>query len=256
MRQVLQSLPPARGLLPLVIGLLGWELFQRGPSPHFPAPSTWWKAVGSLAGNGLLAPAVGATLWTLLVSLVIASAIGFVLGLLVGTVAVLRQWSGMLLEYLRAIPPPVLIPIAVLMLGYSSSMKIAVVAFAGFWPVLLNTIAGVAQIRGLLLDIARSLRLAWGETLVKIIVPSAIPSFLLGVRVAVPHAIIITLVVEMFTGLTGIGGLMIAAERNFNSAGVYGLLVLVGLLGLVLNLLFAVAEGLILRRFPPRARAR
>jgi ABC-type nitrate/sulfonate/bicarbonate transport system permease component len=256
MRRFGALLPPARGLLPLVLVLVVWQLVQSGPSPHFPAPSSWWGAVHVLARNGSLGPAVAATLWTFLAGLAAAAAIGFGLGLLIGTVEPARRWSGLLLEYFRALPPPVLVPIAVLMLGYSPSMKIAVIAFTGLWPVLLNTVSGVAQIRGMLADVARSLRLTGAETLWKIVIPATIPSFLLGVRVAIPHAIIITLVVEMFTGLAGIGGLMIAAERNFNSAAVYGLLVLVGLLGLLLNLLFTLAEGIVLRRWPPRWSAR
>jgi ABC-type nitrate/sulfonate/bicarbonate transport system permease component len=252
MTRRLAQLPPAAGLLPLAVALLAWELLATGRSPHFPPPSAWGKAIAALGANGLLMPALAATLVTLLASLAIASAFGFLLGLLIGTLTGLRNWSGMLLEYLRAIPPPVLIPVAVLMLGYSPAMKIVVIAFASIWPVLLNTSSGVAQIRGMLLDVARSLRLSWTETLVKVVVPATIPSFLLGVRVAVPHAVIITLVVEMFTGLTGIGGLMIGAQRNFNSAAVYGLLVVVGCIGLILNLLFAAMEGAILRRWPPR----
>ena len=135
-------------------------------------------------------------------------------------------------------------------------MKIAVIAITTIWPVLLNTIVGVAQIQSLTLDVARSLRMPWGVILVKVVVPATIPAFLLGVRIAVPLGIIITLVIEMFTGLPGVGRLMILAQRNFNSAEVFGLLSLVGLLGFALNLLFTVAEEMILSRWPPRITAR
>jgi len=75
---------------------------------------------------------------------------------------------------------------------------------------------------------------------------------MIGVRVAVPLAIIITLLVEMITMLPGIGSLIVTAQRNFRSADVYALLVLVGLVGFVLNSLFVIVEDLLLRRFPPR----
>ena len=187
MTRRLAQFPPAVGLVPLAAALLAWELLASGRSPHFPPPSTWAKAIAALTSSGLLAPALAATLWTLIASLTVASALGFLFGLMIGALAGVKNWSGMLLEYLRAIPPPVLIPVAVLMLGYSPAMKIVVIAFAAVWPVLLNTSSGVAQIRGMLFDVARSLRLPWTETLIKVIVPATIPSFLLGVRVAVSN---------------------------------------------------------------------
>ena len=87
----------------------------------------------------------------------------------------------------------------------------------------------------------------------KIVIPATVPSLLLGIRVALPHTIIITLVVEMFTGAVGIGGLMISAERAFNAAGVFGLLGLVGCLGFALTVLFASIERLVLWRWAVRS---
>ncbi len=86
----------------------------------------------------------------------------------------------------------------------------------------------------------------------KIILPAVIPDFLLGLRVALPLGIIITLLVEMLTSLPGIGSLIVIAQRQFRSADVYGLLVVVGLMGFLLNSLFAIVEQLALRRWPPR----
>lgn len=241
-----------RGTLPFVLGLVLWQLAGNSPSSQFPPPSAWFAEVVKLAQSGALAPAITATISILVISLALATLAGFLLGLLIGTSAKLQQWSAMLLEYTRAIPPPVLIPVIVLLLGYSDVMKIIVIGFAGLWPVLLNTISGVSQIRPLTFDVARSLRLSRFETLIKIVVPATVPSLLLGIRVALPHTIIITLVVEMFTGAVGIGGLMISAERNFNASGVFGLLALVGCLGFALTVLFSSAERLVLWRWASR----
>jgi ABC-type nitrate/sulfonate/bicarbonate transport system permease component len=210
------------------------------------------RAVSALWQNGYLLPAFATTLYVLLISLLVASLTGFAVGIAIGSSARLQQWSGLLLEYLRAIPPPVLIPVIVLLLGYSDVMKISVVALAALWPILLNTIAGIRRLPPLTLDLARSLRLSKAETVAKILVPAAIPSLLLGIRVALPHAIIITLVVEMFTGAPGLGGLIMSAERTYDASGVYGLLVLIGVIGLLLTGLFGRAERLILARWPSR----
>lgn len=246
------QLPPLRGLLPLALLLVVWQVLQHGPSPDFPAPATWWRAGHQLAARGVLAPAVISTLWTFFTGLALAGLLGFMLGLLIGTVGAVHRWTNLLLEYLRALPPPVMVPIAVLILGYSSTMKISVVVITAFWPVLLNTIAGVTTVQGLLLDVGRSLRMPWHARLLKIVIPATVPSLLLGLRIALPLAIVVTLLVEMLTGLPGIGRLMIAGQRNFNSPQVFALLAVAGVLGFALNLIFVVAESVVLRRWPPR----
>src|SRR3712207_3929062 len=108
MRRVLQEWPPLRGLVPLLAFLLAWQFGASEQSPNFPPPSTWWPATLGLASRGLLGPAILATLRSFCIGLALATLIGFALGLLIGTVAVARRWSGMLLEYLRALPPPVM----------------------------------------------------------------------------------------------------------------------------------------------------
>lgn len=255
MNASIRLLLPLRGLLPLATALLLWQASANVVSLQFPPPVQWWTAILTLIKAGTFWQAVAATLSTLVVSLFIASVVGYGLGLLIGMIAALREWSGPLLEYFRAIPPPVLIPIVVLMLGYSSTMKVAVVVFAGFWPVLLNTISGVSEIRPLTFDVAKSLRLTWMETVRKVVIPATVPSLLVGIRVALPHTVIITLVVEMFTGGIGLGGLMIMAERNFNAAIVFGLLVVVGGLGFCLSALFELVQRVILKRWPTAAQA-
>jgi ABC-type nitrate/sulfonate/bicarbonate transport system permease component len=253
MKSVTGILSWLRGTLPFVLGLVLWQIAGTSATSQFPPPSAWFAEVARLGQSGVLAPAVAATISILVISLALATLVGFLLGLLIGTSPKLQQWSALLLEYTRAIPPPVLIPVFVLLLGYSDVMKIVVIGFAGLWPVLLNTISGVSQIRPLTFDVARSLRLSRRETLMKIVIPATVPSLLLGIRVALPHTIIITLVVEMFTGAIGIGGLMIGAERAFNAAGVFGLLVLVGCLGFALTVLFASTERLVLWRWAVRS---
>jgi len=140
----------------------------------------------------------------------------------------------------------------VLLLGYAESLKLLVVVWVVIWPILMNTASAASLLDELLIDVARTFRLDRMTTLGKIILPAVVPDFLLGLRVALPLGIIITLLVEMLTSLPGVGSLIVVAQRQFRSADVYGLLVVVGLMGFLLNSLFAVIEQLILRRWPPR----
>lgn len=246
------GLPPIRGLLPLMAGLALWQAIDPQRSPYFPPPSAWWASVSVMIHNGKLGPALASTLVTFALAVVIACVAGGILGILIGRSRHARRALGPLFEFCRGLPPPVIVPVAVLLLGYAESLKLLVVAWVAIWPILLNVATATSLLDALLLDVARTFRLNPTETLLKIIVPAVIPAFLLGVRVAVPLAIIITLLVEMLTSLPGIGSLIVIAQRQFRSADVYGLLVVVGLLGFIINNLFVMAEQLVLRRWPPR----
>jgi ABC-type nitrate/sulfonate/bicarbonate transport system permease component len=243
-------LPDIRGLSPLLAGLALWQIEGAANSPTFPPPATWWRALGMLARTGALLPALETTLAVILLSLGAAAVVGFAFGLLIGTHRSLRQWTNYLLEYMRVLPAPIIIPIVVLMLGYTVPMKLVVITFAALWSILLNTISGVSQIGRLQFDVARALRLSWLDALVKIVTPATVPAFLLGLRVALPQAVIATLVTEMFTGATGIGGLMMEAQRNYNAPAVFGLLALMGLVGSSLTAAFALLERAVMRRWP------
>jgi ABC-type nitrate/sulfonate/bicarbonate transport system permease component len=243
-------LPDIRGLSPLLVGLALWQIEGTANSPTFPPPATWWRALGMLGRTGVLWPALETTLAVILLSLGAAAVAGFAVGLLIGTHRSLRQWTHYLLEYMRVLPPPIIIPIVVLMLGYTVPMKLVVITFAALWSILLNTVSGVSQIGRLQFDVARALRLSWLDALVKIVTPATVPAFLLGPRVALPQAVIATLVTEMFTGATGIGGLMMDAQRNYNAPAVFGLLALMGLVGFSLTASFALLERAVMRRWP------
>jgi ABC-type nitrate/sulfonate/bicarbonate transport system permease component len=247
------SLPPARGLLPLILLLVVWQLVQPGPSPYFPAPVRWWTATLSLFDREHLVAAFGATTLTFLEGLAIAIVLGTMLGVLVGVSRLAARALQPLLEFMRAIPPPVTVPVASLLIGYSESMKLTVIVLAALWPILLNATSAVRQIDPLLIDVARSFRLGTLERIRRVILPAIVPSLLIGIRIAIPLAIVVTLLVEMLTSLPGLGAVMIRSQRNFQSSEVYALLVLIGLFGFVVNDLFALVEGAIMRRWPPRS---
>jgi ABC-type nitrate/sulfonate/bicarbonate transport system permease component len=253
LRSLRASLPPIRGLLPLVALLAIWQLVQSGPSPYFPAPSQWWSAGWRLFQRNDLIGAFGATTITFLEGMALAIVLGAIIGILIGVSGLAARALGPLLEFMRAIPPPATVPVAALLIGYNETMKLSVVTLSALWPILLNTTAAARGIDPLLIDVGRSFRLSAWDRVRRIVAPAIVPALLLGIRVALPLALVVALLVEMLTSLPGIGALMIRSQRNFQSAEVYAMLVLVGLFGFVVNDVFAVIESLILRRWPPRS---
>jgi ABC-type nitrate/sulfonate/bicarbonate transport system permease component len=249
---LLARLPPLRGLLPLVLLLAAWQVIDPQNSPYFPPPSSWWSSIVTLTRAGRLLPALGSTLTTFLAAIAVACILGGAAGILIGRSPAARRALGPLLEFCRGLPPPVVVPVAVLVLGYVESLKLVIVVSVAIWPILLNTATSTSALSELLGDVARTLRIGRLATLRTIVLPAAVPAFLIGVRGAVPIAIIITLLVEMITSLPGIGSLIVLSQRQFRSSEVYGLLVVVGLLGFILNSAFLLIEGLLLRRWPPR----
>ncbi|SMC67896.1 ABC transporter permease [Polynucleobacter kasalickyi] len=240
------------GLLPIAILLTLWQLLSNGPSPHFPAPSFWLSAITQLWNNGQLQNGIKETFWIFGIGLSISITIGFFLGIIIGVSKLFREWTTYLFECFRAIPPPVIIPIAVLLMGYSDSMKVLIIVFATIWPILLNVVSSVDSMRQGTLDMGKALHLTQMQFIFKVIIPSVIPNAIIGIRVTIPLAIVITLLTEMLTGSNGLGGLMIAGQRNYNSAQVFGILIIVGILGLSINLLSNSLEKYLTRSWPPK----
>lgn len=234
-REDLWSGTPVRGIIPLVLALLLWQLVGDKESPYFPPPSEWYLATKPLFEQDALLPALRATTLTFIVGLALATLIGAVVGSVVGSSRLADRALGPTLEFLRILPAASLVPIAALILGYNMQMKLVVVVLPALWPILLACRTARRSINPVLLDVPRTLGLTRTEGLLKVTVPSMLRPILLGVRVAAPLALIITILVEIVTRVNGLGALLGSAQSNYASAQVYGLLLIAGLLGFLVN---------------------
>lgn len=246
------AFPPLRGLLPLVALVAAWELAADPRSPFFPPPSRWVGALRELWADGVLVPAATDTLTTLLLALGAAIVIGVSVGLLLGASALADRALGPTLEFVRVMPPAAIVPIATLLVGYNERMKVTVVAIPATWALLYNTRAGVRGLDPTLRDVARSLRLRPLDRLRKITVPALLPPVFLGIRVAAPVALVITLLVEVVTQLEGLGALIGNAQRTYQAEKVYGLILVAGLFSLAINGVVSGLEAHLSRHRPSR----
>jgi ABC-type nitrate/sulfonate/bicarbonate transport system permease component len=206
-----------------------------------------------LARDGLLLPAATATVVTFCLGLTAATVLGTLFGLAVGASSTVDQALRPTLESARAMPPAAVVPIATLLLGFTATMKVVVVTSAAIWSILLNTRSGVRQLHPVLLDMSRSLRLNRRDQLRKVILPALWPSIFLGVRVAAPVALVITLLVEILTQVDGIGALIAISQRNYKFAQGFGLILVAGLFSLLVNALVSTLQAyVVMRHRPPR----
>jgi len=244
------------GILPLGVLLVLWQALGSARSPYVPPPSTWWHAVKGLNDAGTLLPALGSTVETFVLALAVAIIVGSLIGLAIGASRRVRRATGPLLEFWRTMPPPAIVPVAALLIGFGRIMEVIVVVFAAMWPIVLNTSAGVSSLDPVLGEAARTLQLPRAARVRKVLMPALVPGLLLGVRVAAPVCVVVTLLVELLTGANGIGALLLQAQRNYVSAQAFGLLVVVGIFGFLVNGSVELIERRVLRAWPPRATGR
>lgn len=234
------------GFAVLVLLLVLWEVASRtGLINQFYMPpvtkiaSELWR----LLLNGELLRHLGISAVRFGLGYVIAVALGLGIGLVMGYFRAGYLLLEPLIELLRPLPPPAIIPVAILFLGIENQMKIFVIAFACFFPIVVNTIQGVAGVDRVLLDTARTFGLTTRELLWKIVLPSASPSIVAGMRIALAIALILTVIAE-FLGLTdGIGGFILDMERSFRPSEMWAGVFTIMVVGYLLNRLFVLFES-------------
>lgn len=244
------GIAPIYGLLPILALLILWQLLGTEESLTVPPPSLWIDAIGALWRDGGMPEAILITLRTFLFGLVLAIIVGVALGALVGASRRADRALSPLMDFFRALPPPVVVPVAALLVGPTLSSAIAIVVIASVWPIMLNTAAGMRAVPSVRREMARSLNLSKAARLRTVILPSLTPQILLGVRISVSVALIVTLFLEVLGVTQGLGFLLNESKSQYDSAAVWGLVFLVGIAGYLVNVLVSVLEAWALRNWP------
>ena len=177
----------------------------------------------------------------------IAVFLGVVGGLLLGLSPRARRAAAPIVEFLRAIPPPALLPFAILVVGVGASMKIFVIAFVCVWPVLLNTIDGVIGVDPTLRETTHVYGIPDRDRLWRVMLPAASPQIFAGLRTAVSLALILMVISEMVASTNGIGYFVLQSQRTFAIPEMWSGILLLGILGYALNGVFVLLEKRLLR---------
>jgi ABC-type nitrate/sulfonate/bicarbonate transport system permease component len=234
------------GGLPLALLALWWVASADSQSFYLPPLR---EILGVFAGVWLgprLVEDVLPSLARLLAGFALATVLGVALGVVVGSSRRLRAACEPVLEFLRAIPPPVLVPIFILVAGIDTTMKVLVIVSGCIWPILLNTVEGVRARDEVLEDTCRVYGIAGLARLRHLVLRAAGPQIVTGMRQALSIGIILMVISEMFAASSGLGFTIIQFQRGFAIPEMWSGILLLGLLGVALSLLFRVFEHQVL----------
>lgn len=222
----------------LLVALLGlWQVSALWwvRSSNWPTVSAILQALWTSLHSGELPQVFGSSLWRMAVGYAAGAAAGVALGLLMAGQRWIRAALEPLVELLRPIPMPAIVPPLILLLGIDHTMKVFAVAMATFFPVLVNTVGGVRSVDRTVIDVARTLRSGRWRTVLRVVLPAAMPFIFAGLRTSLALALIVTVVAEMIAGSEGIGYYVLTMQYAMRAADMYAAIFLLAAVGYALN---------------------
>ena len=232
--------------LPLALLALWWVASADSQSFYLPPLRQILEAFASVWLGARLVDDVLPSLARLLTGFALAGLAGVALGVVIGSSPRLRATCEPVLEFLRAIPPPVLVPIFILVAGIGTTMKVLVIVSGCLWPILLNTVEGVRARDEVLEDTCRAYGIRGQARLRHLVLRAASPQIVTGMRQALSIGIILMVISEMFAASSGLGFTIVQFQRGFAIPEMWSGILLLGLLGVVLSFGFRLVENRVL----------
>lgn len=246
----------ATGLIVPIVAILVWQLCSSmGWVNPLVLPSPWavlrkWveyllpsTAYAPAAGNWLIWALSGellrdtmSSMYRVFVGFAVGAGLALPLGLSMGSSQRVYVWMNPLVQVLRPIPPIAYIPLSILWFGLGNPPAIFLIAIGAFFPVLINTIAGVRNVDGIYLRAARNLGANQRTLFLRVMLPAAVPYILSGVRIGIGTAFIVVIVAEMIAVNNGLGFRILEAREYFWSDKIIAGMISIGLLGLMIDL--------------------
>ena len=231
----------------VVVFFIAWEFFGRDVNPLFLSyPTAIGRAFMTITSTGELQRAFMASMVPFSIGLIISIVGGMIIGVATAHLWWLDQIFEPFLNALYAIPRVALVPLIILWAGLETTGKVAILVSIAIFPVIINTYAGIKDVRGAMLDIGRVYCATPNQIFWKITLPASMPYVLAGVRLSVGLAIIGMVVAEFFTAITGLGGLIVFFANSFATAKLFVPIIVIGLLGIVTSEAISMLERYLL----------
>jgi NitT/TauT family transport system permease protein len=225
------------GFLAAVL-VLWWLAARAAPPALFATPVAVAEALGRLAVSGKLWPALGQSLSIYLAGTGAAIVAGTALGALMGTIRPVGRTLDIYVHGLAATPRVAFIPLIIVALGLGFDAKVLIVFLGAVMPVVLNAYAGVRAADPDLVEMARASGASGGRILAHVVLPGALPYLIAGVRIGATIGLINTVVAELYTAVSGLGGLLALYGSRFQMAEYLAVVVVLATIGV------AMTEGL------------
>lgn len=240
-------------LTPLLL-LLYWQLIAASGlvSPYLlPSPMTVLRSGLRMWETGVLPEHIGASLTRIVVGFSLSGIAGFLFAGLTTRFRLLHELFAAPLALLRMIPPLATTPLLILWLGIGSATQYTIIIMASFFPIFLNARDGFCRVTDAHRELARSLSLSAWAYVSRIVVPSAVPSIVTGLRLAFGYSWRSLIGAELIAAASGLGYMVINAQEMLRTDEVFVGILVIGVIGWVLDTLFMKSiNQLLRRRFP------
>jgi len=238
------SRPVKVRLLSLVVVLALWEFYGRRVNPIlFTYPLAIGRAFFSLVMSGELQSYMKESLLVLLYASILALIVGVFLGVVMGRFSLVEWATDIYISALYSMPMVAMVPLIVLWFGFKVPAKVIIVFLFMVFPILINTYQGVKDVDRNLQEVARSFCSSEGQLWRHLIIPSAIPIIVVGVRLAIGRGLVGMIVAEFYTSVTGLGYMIVRYANAFETDKLFVPIVVVMILGVGLMWLAKWVEG-------------
>jgi len=228
------------------IGLLAaWQLllmFGLGDRRFIPAPSDIALRFAAMIASGELAQHTAVTLWRVFAGFAVGSLPAIAIGLLMAMYRPVRIFFDPLIATLFPIPKVALMPLLLLTFGFGDASKIALVAIAAFFPVIINTYAGAANIEKIYWDVAKNFGASQAVMFTRVVFFGALPMVFAGLRIALAVSFIVLVAAEFVASKIGIGYLIWNSWELLQVDVMFVGIATIGILGLITSALFQEIE--------------
>ena len=240
--------PAALPVLSFALLMTIWELAGRGGNPLLTShPSAVFNALVTQVSSGILLRSFLQSLQPLLIGYGFAVLFGIPIGLLLGRSWIADKSFGFYFVGLDATPLVAFLPVFILWFGLHLMVKVVIVFLFSITPIVINTWIGVKGVPRTLVDVGKSFVGSEAFITRKIVLPYALPSIVGGLRLGIGRAIIAMAVAELFTALSGLGGLLLKRSEDYDTAGMFVPAFVFMAMGIVANYFLVAME----RRIAP-----
>lgn len=241
----------------LVIYALWQILRAQGvlPARYFPNANEVLARIAAMLASAEFWVTLWATVQSWGLGLLVSGVAGTLAGILLGSSERAYRFCRVTIELLRPIPPIVILPLALLVLGVTLRMKLLLIVQGTFWVVLLQAVYGVRGVDPVMLETAKAYGLSRRRRFFSIQLPGSLPFIVTGIRIAAIFSLIVSIVAELVGGAAGLGNDILKALSSGDDRTMYALILLTGALGAIITAVFSALERLILFWHPSQREA-